>query len=442
MLTLIDDEGWDDEITSSSSKGYKAIRENLINDGLVQHYKGNTYIYITSMNKWSVLISAETQRQLCDMTGGESASVSYLAASLPFIGFVEKHARRVSSIPPSICIGTRRLRILQKDDKLELTECNEIASVKESLDGRVSGLCDMPCSFTQIPQSWSPGGTERLLKYIRVLFLDQVEFNTILWVIGSIAVDPSSISKFLLLYGPGGTGKSTIIRMIEDIFNGCCGTINSSTITSKSSTVSTDTARTIASNRVVTAGDINLETSQLNLHTIKEITGHDSLSIPPIKVRTRCTLIAASNNLPHPTTQPTWCSTATSRRIMVVPMNVKTSLIPNKEMPDLTEDCINVLLTSVSVYLNNKGSPPMSMRSLMWSVLGAGFAEIENSVEFDTEVDIQDIVDANIGIEGYFKLETHSLGELAFSMCPNSVIEQESIYYIKDIKLTKSLTSE
>ena len=442
MLSLIEDEGWDNEITAASSKGYKALKSSLVDDGLVAYYKGNTFIYLASMNKWSVLISAEAQRQLCDATGGENASVSYLAASLPYIGYVEKHAIRTGAVPVSICIGTRRLGISKDGDKMELNECSNIASVKETLDNRVSSFCAMPCSYNQIPQSWSPGGAEKVLRFIRVLFNDQIELKTVQWVLGLVIVDPSSISKFLLLYGPGGTGKSTLIGLIEDIFNGCCGTISSGVLTSRNSNVTADTARTIASNRIVTAGDINLESSQLNLHTIKEITGHDSVSIPPVKVRTRCSLVAASNDLPHPRKQKTWCSEAISRRAIVAPMNVKTSLIPNVERPDSTEDNIDFLLSCVSLYLDHLGSPPISMRSLMYSILGSGYDEIKDKIAFEDESSMQDVFDANTSIDIYFGLELHTIGELAFLVCPNRVIETGSVYFIKNIRLLEPLADD
>lgn len=441
MLDLIPDEGWDEELTSTPSKGYKALKSKFVDDGLVAHYKGNTYIYLAAMNRWSVMISAEAQRQLCDITGGENASVSYLAASLPYIGYMEKHALRTSAIPVSVCIGTKRLGVSKQERGIELTECTSIASIKESLDDRISGFCVMPCSFNQIPRSWSPGGTERMLKFIRVLFNDQIELLTIQWTLGLIAVDPSSVSKFLLLYGPGGTGKSTLIGLIEDVFNGCCGTISSGVLTSKNSNITAETARTIASNRVITAGDINLETNNMNLHTVKEITGHDSVSVPPIKVRTRCSLVAASNNLPHPRVQPTWCSAAISRRVLVVPMNIKTSFIPNVERPDSVEDCIDFLLSSVALYLDNVGSPPISMRSLMYTILGSGYAEIQEKIEFGEDFSTQDIFDANTQIEIHFGLELHSLGELALLVCPDCVVEEGSIFFVKNIRLLEPLSN-
>lgn len=48
------------------------------------------------------------------------------------------------------------------------------------------------------------------------------------WAIGSVyAGDSADIQKFVVLYGPGGTGKSTVIRIIQDLFDGYCGTFRS-----------------------------------------------------------------------------------------------------------------------------------------------------------------------------------------------------------------------
>lgn len=49
------------------------------------------------------------------------------------------------------------------------------------------------------------------------------ERHKIEWVIGAIVSgDSKQIQKFLVLYGPGGTGKSTIIKIIEKLFAGYC----------------------------------------------------------------------------------------------------------------------------------------------------------------------------------------------------------------------------
>jgi hypothetical protein len=438
------DEGWDDNIVGTPSRGYLTIKNELASKGLIAHSKGNTYIYVFSLNKWGVLISPEAQRQICDMTGSESATVNYLGASLPYLPYMEKYSREASSVPPSICIGTRRLEIKATDDGLSFEECKGIISVAENLDDRVQQFCVMPFSFDHFSTKWSLGNTSRLYNYLRVLFSNDIEFDTVRWIIGMAATDPGSVSKFLLLYGPGGTGKSTLISAIEDIFRGCSGTLLSSTLVGKGNTLSAETCRTIASNRIVTAGDLNLEGSQLNIHAIKEITGHDSVSIPPIKVRTRCSLVCASNDLPNPITQPTFCTSAVSRRIVVIPMNIKTSAIstadrPTVERPDSTPDLIEFLYSCLNVYIERPYSIPMSMRSLLLGILGTGYVEIEPYVEEGTNIDRQDTIDANLNIETYFKIPLYTIGELAYVKCPSFVVNYGNINFIHNIRLTQPL---
>ena len=51
------------------------------------------------------------------------------------------------------------------------------------------------------------------------------------WVIGSIINgDSKTIQKFLVLHGAGGTGKSTIIKIISWLFEGYCGTFSSKSL--------------------------------------------------------------------------------------------------------------------------------------------------------------------------------------------------------------------
>ena len=439
MLELMPDEGWDDEIVGIRSPKFKALRENLLNDGLVAYSKGNMYVYLTNSNKWSIFVSAEVQRQICDLTGSESASVNYLKGSEPFIGFLEKHSLQVSSIPTSICVGTRRLAISLEKDKMTLNDCRGVASVNEQLDKRLEGFCVMPIFFKELPKRWSPGGADRIYKYLAVLFINPVELDSIKWIVGMAAVDPGSSSKFLLLYGPGGTGKSTTIEVIENIFKGCCGALNSDALTGRFNSIDQGTARTIASNRVVTGGDVNTETSRLNLHTIKEITGHDSIAIPPIKVRTRCTLVAGCNSLPDPEEQPSWCSTAISRRAVVVTMSVSTSLIPKREPPDSIEDCIDFLMSCVYLFLSNPTSMPVSTRCILYTVLGKGYDKIRDKIEITEDATEQEVFDANMALDIHFHLQPHTLGELASLISIDAVIIFGSLYFIKNIRLLESL---
>lgn len=398
-LTLEADDGWDTELVPGTRpRAYKAIDAKLIKPGLVAYCRGNVYMFLGGSNSWAVLASPEAQKQLCDITGSDNVSVNYLDASIPYLPYLQMHAKRTSALPVSICIGTRRFSITINEDTLILSDCSNIASVSENFDARISGFCVMPCRFNEIPRMWTNGTPGRLFRYLLPLFSDPVEFETIMWVIGNAAIDPGSFSKFMLLYGPGGTGKSKVLSAIEGAMDGCSGTIRPGQLIETKPDININTAKTLVSNRIITAGDVNLVDGKLNLHTIKEMTGHDSIVIPPMRVATRCSVVASSNNLPDPLEQTEWTSTAISRRMVVIVMNVRAASLPPKEKPDNVEDNLDFLMHCVYLRLT-KFNMPVSTRCLLYTLLGAMYHKVSEDIVVDTDATIQEIFDANVYLD-------------------------------------------
>lgn len=61
------------------------------------------------------------------------------------------------------------------------------------------------------------------------------ERKKIEWAIGAIVNgDSKKIQKFLVLYGPPGSGKSTVLNIVEKLFEGYCGTFDSKALGSSS----------------------------------------------------------------------------------------------------------------------------------------------------------------------------------------------------------------
>lgn len=61
------------------------------------------------------------------------------------------------------------------------------------------------------------------------------------WAIGSIVCgDSRTIQKFIVLYGEGGTGKSTILNIIKDLFEGYTAVFNAKELVSASNSFSTE----------------------------------------------------------------------------------------------------------------------------------------------------------------------------------------------------------
>lgn len=64
-------------------------------------------------------------------------------------------------------------------------------------------------------------------KLMSVLYSEE-ERHKIEWAIGAIVTgDSKKIQKFLVLYGSAGTGKSTVLNIIQDLFDGYCSSFDS-----------------------------------------------------------------------------------------------------------------------------------------------------------------------------------------------------------------------
>jgi energy-coupling factor transporter ATP-binding protein EcfA2 len=64
------------------------------------------------------------------------------------------------------------------------------------------------------------------------------------WAIGSIvAGDSQTLQKFVVLYGPAGTGKSTILKVVEKLFEGYIATFDAKSLGSANNTFATESFR-------------------------------------------------------------------------------------------------------------------------------------------------------------------------------------------------------
>lgn len=90
-----------------------------------------------------------------------------------------------------------------------------------------------------LPYDIEAGKTPGYDKIISTLY-DAEERRKIEWAIGSvISGDSKKIQKFLVFYGEAGTGKSTILNIIQMLFDGYCGTFNAKDLANSSKSFAT-----------------------------------------------------------------------------------------------------------------------------------------------------------------------------------------------------------
>lgn len=95
----------------------------------------------------------------------------------------------------------------------------------------------------RLPYSLKSGPCDAYEEIISTLY-DPSERQKIEWAIGAIvAGDIQYIQKFIVLYGPAGAGKSTILNIIEKLFAGYIATFNSKELTGSSNSFATEAFR-------------------------------------------------------------------------------------------------------------------------------------------------------------------------------------------------------
>ena len=110
----------------------------------------------------------------------------------------------------------------------ELTFKNTTLGVKEEYRSKV------------LPYSLEEGDFSAWDELVSTLYAPE-ERQKLEWAIGSVVSgDSKVIQKFIVLYGEGGTGKSTILHIIESLFEGYTAVFNAKELVSSGNTFSTE----------------------------------------------------------------------------------------------------------------------------------------------------------------------------------------------------------
>ena len=92
----------------------------------------------------------------------------------------------------------------------------------------------------RLPYPLEPGDITAYEEIVSTLY-DPLDRAKLEWAVGAIvAGDARNIQKFLVLYGPAGSGKSTYLNIIQRLFRDYCATFDAKSLTSSSNAFSTE----------------------------------------------------------------------------------------------------------------------------------------------------------------------------------------------------------
>lgn len=351
-------------VSYQGGERFKALEEALVYRKLLAKVNGERYMFVDILNCWCNLAAKIAMLRMCGIMEIKNATVNYPDAITGYTEFIIKHcdANEASALPVSVCIGTLRLEItiipekktlLFSESRTVIDKTNAIGSVPDV----VYEACIMPVRSTIHPTQYVFPGKCTLLGYIAQLFRDTRDLITVLWHVGNAVLDPVSNPKSLMLYGPGGSGKSTVLRVIANALGSCCGLLPDGCLTAYNNGMPISVSSVIASNRMAVCYDVALDKSPLNMAIFKNISGSDYVRVGELSVKTNCSLTIGTNGYPDVDKQPDYTSDAILRRIVGVYMDVSALDIPIVAEPSDADDRIDFVCAAIYTRMSHEYIP-------------------------------------------------------------------------------------
>lgn len=212
----------------------------------------------------------------------------------------------------------------------------------------------------RLPYALAEGSTEAWDELVSVLYSDE-ERAKIEWAIGAIvAGDAKHIQKFLVLYGPPASGKSTVLNIIEKLFEGYTTMFDAKALGSTGSTFATDVFKANPLVAIQHDGDLSRieDNSKINSITSHELMTMNEKYKPSYTSRINAFLFMGTNK----PVQITDAKSGIIRRLIDVhPTGVK--LAPeryhilmeqiNFELGAIAYKCLQIYRKMTKHYYNN-----------------------------------------------------------------------------------------
>ena len=149
----------------------------------------------------------------------------------------------------------------------------------------------------RLPYPLEKGSIEAYDEIIGTLYTAE-ERAKLEWAIGAIVSgDAKDIQKFIVLYGEAGAGKSTILNIVQRLFNGYYTTFEAKALTSSSNSFSTEVFKSNPLVAIQHDGDLSKIEDNTKLNSIishEEMTMNEKYK-PSYMARVNCFLFMATN---------------------------------------------------------------------------------------------------------------------------------------------------
>ena len=149
----------------------------------------------------------------------------------------------------------------------------------------------------RLPYAIAPGDCSAWNELVGTLYSEE-ERRKIEWAIGAvISGDSKKIQKFMVFYGPPGTGKSTILNIIQKLFDGYTTTFEAKALGSNNGTFATEVFRNNPLVAIQHDGDLSKMEENTKLNSIishEDMTMHEKYK-PAYTARANAFLLMGTN---------------------------------------------------------------------------------------------------------------------------------------------------
>lgn len=431
-----DDDGWDImPYNDETLEKYECLANKVVNMGYLAYSSGNMYLYVDASRQWSLLMARDSLARLCGIIGAKNVSVSTSEAIEHYYPWLAKRCIANAALPlqRSICIGTRRLEVSLEGSDILFTRSRRIAEVPKHADERASEMCISPIMSTKLPRSWKWPGGGAIYNHIVPLFTDPRDMLTFMWHMGNSIIDPMQTPRCMMLAGPGGSGKSTILNTIINTMQGCSGALPDGTFTSHNSAVSEKVLKQLLSSRMVTCADVDLEGRKMDMHAVRTVASADYITVGAYRCLMRCSLTIASNGLMDPKTEYVGASDSIIRRMIVLYMDATASLLASEEAPQSQEARIDFACACAYVRLKHP-HVPVTPRTVLLTIMGARYLQVKHMLEEADDPTIADYIAVASIVQAAAGIPAEDVGYKAYIISRDSVVEIGRRKFLKGIR--------
>ena len=418
---------------------FKALTEQFYNQGLLCRTQQENFIFIDTSNSWCNLASHEAMARIVDVAEMKNVSVSQDRAMRPLSRWLVKrcNSRVTDSLPISVCVGTRRFELDIDDEarSIKFIECrpllHDIANVAHA---GVSQICIMPIDFDILPVSFIFPGEGTIMDYIGKLFVDERDLVTFLWHVGNCILDPVSRPRTLMLVGPGGTGKSTLMNLLMNCLVGCCSIIPNGSLTTTKDEMTGDVSDAISSSRMTICVDVDLEKHKLNMSVFKNISGSDYIRIGYNYIKTNCSLTIGTNDLIDTDKEPNYLSDAIMRRVVTIHMNVDAMTVPPSAPPETSQSRLDFICACVYIRSRYDSIPVRPYTVLLTLCNSKMNGAIELIEETNDPVSAHEGYEVTLLLSYMLKIPPESVTSKARLVSTFSVFNINGVSYLRGLR--------